>query len=165
MEKTKLAVPKVSLYNPVELKKVLDLGLEEILKSQLKYDIDYWYSNTIIICSIICSLLGALAWWYPKPWPESYWHIVSIIVIYIIVDGYLTYIMWFRHKGFAVAIKKPKAIFYSAMIPYTPYFKLTMCKNQKEHNIEIEVNKVFDSDGKLLLPLYQGYVEKLLNFE
>ncbi|EMS13503.1 hypothetical protein KM1_329600 [Entamoeba histolytica HM-3:IMSS] len=165
MGKNKLTVPKVSLYNPVELKKVLDLGLEEILKTQLKYDIDYWYSNTIIVCSVICSFLGALAWWYPKPWPESYWHIVAIIIIYIIVDGYLTYIMWFKHSGFAVAIKKPKIEFYSAMISYTPYFQIIMRKDKKEYSIEIEVNKVFDSEGKLLLPLYQGYVEKLINFE
>ncbi|ELP94433.1 hypothetical protein EIN_047160 [Entamoeba invadens IP1] len=167
MSTDKFVVPKVAMYNPVELKKILDLGLEEILKTDYKFSLDFWYSNTVIVCSFICSILGALAWYYPIPWPQSYWHIFAIIVIYIVVDGYLTYIMWYKHKGFVAQTlpkdKKPSMAFYSEMAKYSPLFVITKVADGKKSEVSFEVNKVFNEEGKLLFDLYGAYIQKLVN--
>ena len=158
-----LVVPLASMYDPVELKKVLDLGLEYILKEKKQYKMNYWYSNLIIVCSLVCSILGVLVWYFPIKWPDSYWFVVAIILIYVIVDGGLTIVMWITHKGFVVQTVTPFMAFYSEMKKYTPIYELTMKKeNDFKVSIEIPVNKVIDVEGKLKVNLYEKYVDELM---
>lgn len=165
-QRDKLVIPKVSMYSQTELKKVLDTGLETLMKEEYKYTIDYWYSNLLIVCGAICSVLGVLAWYHPLPWPKSYWHIVVIIVIYVLVDGYLTYVMWYRHKNFSCCIKSPmKMTFYGEMKKYSNIFNLKVIMDDKENSIDIEVNKVFDENGKLNLVEYKKFVDEVLNMK
>ncbi|KAL7718852.1 Signal peptidase complex subunit 2 [Entamoeba marina] len=161
-----LTIPKASMYNPVELKKVLDLSLEHVLKNQYKKTMNYWFSNTIILCSFICSILGVVAWYFTSifniPWPESYWFIVAIVIGYVIVDGFLTIMMWFTHKGYVLETKEPKAAFYSEMVKYTPYYKLTIIHQGKKEMIDIAVNKVINTEGKVLINKFSTEVDNLL---
>ena len=165
MGKDKLVIPKVSMYSQTELKKVLDTGLEELMKEEYKYPINYKYSNILIVCGLICSILGALAWYYPLPWPKSYWHIAAIIVIYICVDGYLTYIMWYKEKNFSCSVKDPQMTFYGEMIKYTEIFRLKVKSKEKENVIDIKVNEVFDENGKLNMAAYKSKIDELLDMK
>ena len=163
MTKSNLVVPPAQMYNPVELKKVLDLGLEDVLSRVYKYEINNRFSNTVILCSFVCAALGVLAWYFPKPWPESYWYLVAIVVVYVLVDGYLTVKMWFTEKGFAVETRNPDIRFYSEMVRYTPTYLLRMKRGGEERSVEISVDKVFDTEGNLLLPAYEQYISTLVN--
>ena len=163
-QKDKLVIPKVSMYSQTELKKVLDTGLETMMKEDYKYPINYWYSNLLIVCGAICSILGVLAWYHPLPWPKSYWHIVAIIIIYVVVDGYLTYIMWFKHKNFSCCVKDPKLTFYGEMVKYTEIYRLRV-EGEKTNSIDIKVNEVFDSNGKLVMEKYKQFVDELLSMK
>ena len=158
----KLVIPKVSMYSQSELKKVLDTGMETLMKEEYQYKMNYWYSNTLIVCGAICSILGALAWYYPIPWPESYWHIVALIIIYCIIDGYLTYIMWYKHKDFTCEVKDPQMAFYGEMVKYSPIYKLRLKRGTKENSIQIPVNEVFDENGKLVLNQLKKFVDELI---
>ncbi len=62
----------INKYSIYEMKSAIDTKITEHLEKKLEFTENYFLSNIKIAVGLLCLSFTALAYFYPKPFPENY---------------------------------------------------------------------------------------------